>query len=86
MLIEEQKGELVKMDKDIINRRLQAAKKQIESMQKKVNAPEPVQKQTVNTVPAGVPQTPPEAKDINAQSVPGVIVGGPRVSKKMKEV
>ena len=33
MLIEEQKGELVKMNKDIINRRLQAAKKQIESMQ-----------------------------------------------------
>ena len=55
-------------------------------MQKKVNAPEPVQKQTVNTVPAGVPSTPPEAKDINAQSVPGVITGGPRVSKKMKEV
>tara|TARA_X000001036_G_C20587274_1_gene769268 strand:+ start:261 stop:485 length:225 start_codon:yes stop_codon:yes gene_type:complete len=74
------------MDKDMINRRLEAAKKDIAAMQKKVNKTEPVQKQTVNTVPAGVPSTPPEAKDINAHSVPGVITGGPRVSKKMKEV
>jgi hypothetical protein len=55
-------------------------------MQKKVNAPEPVQKQSVNTVPAGVPSAPPEAKDINAPSVPGFITGGKRVSKKQKEV
>ena len=74
------------MSKDMINRRLEAAKKEIAAMQKKMNAPEPVQKQTVNTVPAGVPSSPPEAKDINAPSVPGVIVGGPKVSKKMKEV
>ena len=74
------------MNKDIINRRLEAAKKEISDMQKKVNRPEPVQKQTVNTVPAGVPETPPEAKDINAPSVPGVITGGPKQSKKMKEV
>tara|TARA_R110001592_G_scaffold129544_1_gene342121 strand:- start:427 stop:687 length:261 start_codon:yes stop_codon:yes gene_type:complete len=86
MLTKEQKEELVKMNKDIINRRLNAAKKEISDMQKKVNREEPVQKQTVNTVPAGVPSAPPEAKDINAQSVPGFITGGPRVSKKQKEV
>jgi hypothetical protein len=74
------------MSKEMINRRLEAAKKEIAAMQKKVNAPKPVQKQSVNTVPAGVPSAPPEAKDINAPSVPGFITGGKRVSKKQKEV
>ena len=73
------------MNKDMINRKLEAAKKQISDMQKKVNTPVAVQKQTVNTVPAGVPETPADAKT-NEQSVPGFITGGPRTSKKMKEV
>jgi hypothetical protein len=64
------------MSKEMINRRLEAAKKEIAAMQK----------QSVNTVPAGVPSAPPEAKDINAPSVPGFITGGKRVSKKQKEV
>tara|TARA_R110002020_G_scaffold307255_6_gene523112 strand:+ start:1846 stop:2106 length:261 start_codon:yes stop_codon:yes gene_type:complete len=86
MLIEEQKEELVKMNNDIINRKLEAAKKQIADMQRKINRPEKVEKQTVNTIPAGVPEHPPANKGSNEQSIPGFITGGPKTSKKMKEV
>lgn len=71
--------------KDIINRKLEAAKAQIESLQKKVNVQPKLQKETVNTVPAGVPETPPD-KNMNEGSIPGFITGGPKTSKKMKEV
>ena len=64
------------MSKDIIKRKLEAAKKVISDAQKK---------STVNTVPAGVPETP-QDKSINEGSVPGFITGGPKTSKKMKEV
>ena len=37
MQIEEQKEELVKMNNDIINRKLNAAKEQIERLSKKIN-------------------------------------------------
>lgn len=74
------------MNNDIINRKLEAAKKQIAAMQNKINKPERVERQTVNTIPAGVPEHPPEREGINEQTIPGFITGGPRINKKMKEV
>tara|TARA_R110002012_G_scaffold183332_6_gene349736 strand:- start:9700 stop:9960 length:261 start_codon:yes stop_codon:yes gene_type:complete len=86
MLIEEQKDELVKMNNDIINRKLEAARKQIEKLQKTVNAEVATPKQTVNTVPAGVQEHPPVNAGITEQSIPGFINSGTRFNKKMKEV
>jgi hypothetical protein len=71
--------------KDMINRKLEAAKARIETLQKTVNVQPKLQKETVNTVPAGVPEV---GKDTNKiiPSIPGFIQGGERISKKMKEV
>jgi len=74
------------MNKDIINRKLNAAKEQIERLAKTVNQQPREPKQTVNTVPAGVQEHPPVNEGINQQSVPGFITGGPKFNKKMKEV
>ena len=74
------------MNKDIINRRLNAAKQQIENLTKKVNQQPKEPKQTVNTIPAGVPEHPPVNKGINEQTIPGFITGGAKFDKKMKEV
>jgi len=73
------------MNNDIINRRLEAAKQQITDMQRKVNQPTPVQKESTNLVPAGVPQAAVDTPDTQT-SIPGVITGGPKQSNKMKEV
>ena len=73
------------MNKDIIKRRLEAAKKEISDLQKKIDAPVKEPKTTVDTVPAGTPETPPD-KGMNEDSIPGYITGGPKQSKKMKEV
>ena len=54
-------------------------------MQRKVNQPTPVQKQSTNLVPAGVPAAAIDTPDTQA-SIPGVITGGPKQSNKMKEV
>ena len=86
MLIEEQKEELVKMNNDIINRKLEQARKQIDNLRKKVNQQPKEPKQTVNLVPAGVQEHPPVNKGISEQTIPGFVTGGPKINKKMKEV
>ena len=73
------------MSKELIRRKLEAAKKEISDLQKKVDAPVKEPKQTTNLVPAGVPETPPDS-GVNEQPVPGFITGGPKAAKKMKEV
>jgi hypothetical protein len=74
------------MNNDIINRKLNAAKEQIERLSKKVNQAPKEPKQTVNTIPAGVQEHPPVNKGINEQAIPGFITGGRKFDKKMKEV
>ena len=76
---------VINVSKELIKRKLEAAKKEISDLQKKVNAPVKEPKQTSNLVPAGVPETPPDT-GMNQQAVPGYITGGPKTSKKMKEV
>ena len=76
---------VINVSKELIKRKLEAAKKEISDLQKKVDAPIKEPKQTTNLVPAGVQQTPPDS-GVNEQPVPGFITGGPRTSKKMKEV
>ena len=71
--------------KDIIKRRLEAAKQQIEDLQKTVNKPVKEVKKTQNMVPAGVPEESEPSKTIE-DKVPGYITGGPKFNKKMKEV
>tara|TARA_R100000664_G_C2752794_1_gene140087 strand:- start:2241 stop:2459 length:219 start_codon:yes stop_codon:yes gene_type:complete len=71
--------------KDVIKRKLESAKQEITNLQKKLDAPAPVEKQTVNLVPAGVPEAD-QAKREMEPKVPGVITGGPLMDKKMKEV
>ena len=73
------------MSKELIRRKLEAAKKEISNLQNKVDAPVKEPKQTTNLVPAGVQEHPPVTES-NEQSVPGFITGGPKVNKKMKEV
>ena len=73
------------MNKDIINRKLNAAKEQIERLAKTVKQQPKEQRRTVNTVPAGVPVVGEDTNKIEP-SIPGFIQGGPRTSKKMKEV
>ncbi len=70
---------------DMIKRKLNDMKQQLSKIESKVNAPEPVQKTTTNTVPAGVGEAT-ETKREADPSVPGFITGGPRMNKKMKEV
>jgi|TARA_R100001086_G_scaffold249945_1_gene191966 hypothetical protein len=70
---------------DMIQRKLNAMKQELSQIENKINKPEPVQKTTTNLVPAGVPEVT-EPKKEAEPSVPGVITGGPRMSKKMKEV
>jgi hypothetical protein len=74
------------MNKDIINRKLNAAREQIERLAKTVNQQPKEVKQTVNTIPAGVQEHPPVIEGTNKQTVPGFITGGPKFNKKMKEV
>ena len=74
------------MNNNIINRKLEEARAKIDSLRKKVNQEPKAEKQTVNTVPAGVQEHPPVNKGINEQSIPGFITGGPKINKKMKEV
>lgn len=74
------------MNKDIINRRLNAAKEKIERLAKTVNQEPKEPKQTVNTIPAGVQAHPPVNEGSNQETVPGFITGGPKFNKKMKEV
>tara|TARA_R110002020_G_scaffold64632_3_gene171465 strand:+ start:5390 stop:5608 length:219 start_codon:yes stop_codon:yes gene_type:complete len=71
--------------KDVIKRKLESAKKEITNLQKKLDAPEPVVKKTVNTVPAGVPEADQSKREMEPK-VPGVITGGPLLDKKHKEV
>jgi hypothetical protein len=75
---------LVKI-KDVIKRKLESAKQQIANLQKKLDKPEPVVKQTVNMVPAGVPEADQSKREMEPK-VPGVITGGPLIDKKHKEV
>tara|TARA_R100000329_G_scaffold110292_1_gene90633 strand:+ start:213 stop:437 length:225 start_codon:yes stop_codon:yes gene_type:complete len=74
------------MNNNIINRKLEEARAKIDNLRKKVNQEPKAEKQTVNTVPAGVHEHPPVNKGINEQSIPGFITGGPKINKKMKEV
>jgi len=85
MWIEEQKEELVKMNNDIINRKLNAAKQKIAELQKNINVEPTKARETVNTVPAGVPEVGQDTNKIEP-SIPGFIQGGKRMSKKHKEV
>ena len=73
------------MNNDIINRKLEAAKNKIAELQKNVNAEPRQPRQTVNTIPAGVPEVGQDTNKIEP-SIPGYIQGGKRMSKKMKEV
>ena len=73
------------MSKDMITRKLEAAKQEISDMQKKLNMPVKEPKQTVNMVPAGVQEVGEDTNKIE-EKIPGFITGGPRTSKKMKEV
>ena len=73
------------MSKDMITRKLEAAKQEISDMQKKLNMPVKEPKQTVNMVPAGVQEVGEDTNKIE-ENIPGFITGGPRTSKKMKEV
>jgi hypothetical protein len=70
---------------DMIKRKLNDMKQQLSKIESKVNAPEPVQKTTTNMVPAGVGEAT-EPKREAEPGAPGFITGGPRMSKKMKEV
>ena len=70
---------------DMIKRKLNDMKQQLSKIERKVNAPEPVEKTTTNTVPAGVGEAT-EPKREAEPGAPGYITGGPRMSKKMKEV
>tara|TARA_R100000329_G_scaffold61213_1_gene54686 strand:+ start:1758 stop:1976 length:219 start_codon:yes stop_codon:yes gene_type:complete len=70
---------------DMIKRKLNDMKQQLSKLESKVNAPEPVQKTTTNMVPAGVGEAT-EPKREAEPGAPGFITGGPRMSKKMKEV
>ena len=85
MWIEEQKEELVKMNNDIINRKLNAAKQKIAELQKNLSSEPKAPRQTVNTIPAGVPEVGQDTNKIEP-SIPGFIQGGKRMSKKHKEV
>tara|TARA_R100000084_G_C4535854_1_gene93336 strand:+ start:227 stop:436 length:210 start_codon:yes stop_codon:yes gene_type:complete len=69
----------------MIKRKLNDMKQQLSKIESKVNAPEPVQKTTTNMVPAGVGEAT-EPKREAEPGAPGFITGGPRMSKKMKEV
>tara|TARA_R110000737_G_scaffold353304_1_gene403985 strand:- start:2216 stop:2440 length:225 start_codon:yes stop_codon:yes gene_type:complete len=71
--------------KDIINRKLEAAKQQIETLQRKVNPTPVLERKTVNTIPAGVPEAGQDTNKIIPE-IPGFIQGGKRMPKKMKEV
>tara|TARA_R110002051_G_scaffold324155_2_gene420280 strand:- start:788 stop:1009 length:222 start_codon:yes stop_codon:yes gene_type:complete len=73
------------MSKDMITRKLEAAKQEISDMQKKLNTTIKEPKQTVNMVPAGVQEVGEDTNKIE-EKIPGFITGGPRTSKKMKEV
>ncbi len=70
---------------DMIKRKLNDMKQQLSKIESKVNAPEPVQKTTTNMVPAGVGEAT-EPKREAEPGAPGFITGGPKMSKKMKEV
>tara|TARA_R100000781_G_scaffold58863_1_gene37834 strand:- start:44 stop:262 length:219 start_codon:yes stop_codon:yes gene_type:complete len=70
---------------DMIKRKLNDMKQQLSKLESKVNAPEPVQKTTTNMVPAGVGEAT-EPKREAEPGAPGFITGGPKMSKKMKEV
>ena len=85
MWIEEQKEELVKMNNDIINRKLNAAKQKIADLQKNLSSEPKQARQTVNTIPAGVPEVGQDSNKIEP-SIPGFIQGGKRMSRKHKEV
>ena len=73
------------MNNDIINRKLEAAKQKIAELQKNINLVPREPKQTVNTIPAGVPEVGEDTNKIEP-NIPGFIQGGKRMSKKMKEV
>lgn len=62
------------MSKDLIKRRLEKTKEEVIK-----------KKKTVDLVPAGVPEAG-EDTNSNESSVPGFITGGPKASKKRKEV
>ena len=72
------------MSREKINRKLEVAKQQLQEMQNKLNKEPPQERVTKNMCPP-VPEVP-DDKGMNEQSVPGFITGGPRTSKKMKEV
>jgi hypothetical protein len=73
------------MNNDIINRKLEAAKQKIAELQKKVTLVPREPRETVNTIPAGVPEVGEDTNKIEP-NIPGFIQGGKRMSKKMKEV
>ena len=69
------------MNNDIINRKLEAAKQQIAEVTSVPREP----RQTINTIPAGVPEVGEDTNKIEP-NIPGFIQGGKRISNKMKEV
>jgi len=70
---------------DMIKRKLNDMKQQLSKIESKVNAPEPIEKTTTNMVPAGVGEATEPTREAEP-GAPGFITGGPRMSKKMKEV
>jgi hypothetical protein len=71
--------------KDIINRKLNNMKSQIKDLQTDLNKEPKIEKTTKNLVPPGVQEAESDTPD-NDIDIPGVITGGPKMSKKWREV